>query len=94
MGPGVDPAKGLVVFTPCQPDERPRFLALSACKGQLQRLLQGVKPAAGRAGVNLCFGLSSVTGRKEVLGCAVGGVEEPLLYLGEKSGGGRGFVGG
>lgn len=46
---------------------------LSACKGQLQRLLQGVKLAAGSAGENLCFRFSFVTGRKEEPGCVVGG---------------------
>lgn len=42
--------------------------ARSACKGQLQRLLQGVKLAAGSAGENLCVRFGFVTERKEVPG--------------------------
>lgn len=80
MGPGASPAKELMVFTACQSDERPVPSALSACKGQLQRLLQGVKPAAGSAGENLCFRFGFVTGRKEVPGCVAGSERASVVW--------------
>lgn len=80
MGPGASPAKELMVFTACQPDEQPVPLALSACKGQLQRLLQGVNPAAGSTGENLYFRFGFVTGRKEVPGCVAGGERASVVH--------------
>lgn len=47
--------------------------APSACKGQLQRLLQGVKPAAGSAGENLCFAFGFVKGKERSARACGGG---------------------
>lgn len=47
--------------------------APSACKGQLQRLLQGVKPAAGSAGENLCFAFGFVKGKERSAWACGGG---------------------
>lgn len=67
--------------------------APSACKGQLQRLLQGVKPAAGSAGENLCFAFGFVKG-KERSAWACGGGERASAVRRAKVRGWPGVCGG
>lgn len=64
------PPKSLWLSHPVSLMNGPAPQALSACKGQLQRLLQGVKPAAGGSAgekslfrVQLCRGKAKVPGR-------------------------------
>lgn len=79
------PPKSLWLSHPVSLMNGPAPQALSACKGQLQRLLQGVKPAAGgSAGENLCFGFSFVEGRQKCRGVRQE-MTGPLLGVGREA---------